>query len=168
MERQTVNIYVAFLTAWTADMTFNGDDFFIFHFLSVCILAFVRDRTCYQLLGKFNLHIFTWHVLLDHFSVSWQNIICVSIIPLTLIQLIDDKQNLMKVDTTLPLQKEARILQFTKDQSPASTQWCLLRIAHNWPLLLTNKMLTCETISLTACMQYMQYSYMHMCNICNN
>ena len=88
---------------------------FFFYFLSVCILAFVRDRTCYQLLGKFNLHIFTWHVLLDHFSVSWQNIICVSLIPLTLIKLTDDKQNLMKVDTTLLLQKEARILQFTKD-----------------------------------------------------
>ena len=45
----------------------------------------------------------------------------------------------MKVETTLPLQKEARILQFTKDESLASFQWCLLRIAHNYPLLLTNK-----------------------------
>ena len=39
----------------------------------------------------------------------------------------------MKVETTLPLQKEARILQFTKDVSLASFQWCLLRIAHNYP-----------------------------------
>ena len=41
----------------------------------------------------------------------------------------------MKVETTLPLQKEARILQYTKDESLASFQWCLLRIAHNYPLL---------------------------------
>ena len=44
---------------------------------------------------------------------------------------------LMKVETTLPLQKEARILLFTKDESLASFQWCLLRIAHNYPLLNT-------------------------------
>ena len=43
---------------------------------------------------------------------------------------------LMKVETTLPLKKEARILQFTKDESLANFQWCLLRIAHNYPLLL--------------------------------
>ena len=49
---------------------------------------------------------------------------------------------LMKVETTLPLQKEARILQFTKDESLASFQWCLLRIAHNYPLQLTKEMLT--------------------------
>ena len=36
----------------------------------------------------------------------------------------------MNVETTLPLEKEARILQFTKDESLASFQWCLLRIAH--------------------------------------
>ena len=48
----------------------------------------------------------------------------------------------MKVETTLPLQKDARILKFTKDESFASFQLCLLRIAHNYPLLLTNKMLT--------------------------
>ena len=46
----------------------------------------------------------------------------------------------MKVETTLPLQKEARILQFTKDESLASFQWCLLRIAHNYPLQLTKEM----------------------------
>ena len=46
---------------------------------------------------------------------------------------------LMKVETTLPLQKEARILQFTKDESLASFQWCLLRIAHNYPLQLTKR-----------------------------
>ena len=48
----------------------------------------------------------------------------------------------MKVETTLPLEKEARILQFTKDESLASFQWCLLRIAHNYPLQLTKEMLT--------------------------
>ena len=49
--------------------------------------------------------------------------------------------NLMKVETTLPSEKEARILQFTKDESLASFQWCLLRIAHNYPLQLTKEML---------------------------
>ena len=48
----------------------------------------------------------------------------------------------MKVETTLPLQKEARIFQFTKDGSLASFLWCLLRIAHNYPLQLTKEMLT--------------------------
>ena len=48
----------------------------------------------------------------------------------------------MKVETTLPLEKEARILQFIKDESLASFQWCLLRIAHNYPLQLTKEMLT--------------------------
>ena len=48
----------------------------------------------------------------------------------------------MKVETTLPLQKEARILQFTKDKSLASFQWCLLRIARNYPLQLTKEMFT--------------------------
>ena len=43
----------------------------------------------------------------------------------------------MKVETTLPLQKEARIIQFTKDESLASFQWCSLRIAHNYPLQLS-------------------------------
>ena len=47
----------------------------------------------------------------------------------------------MKVETTLPLQKEARFLQFTKDESLASFQWCLLWIAHNYPLPFTNKTL---------------------------
>ena len=54
----------------------------------------------------------------------------------------------MKVETTLPLQKEARILQLTKDESLASFQWCLLRIAHNYPLLLTNKKLTWQNNQL--------------------
>ena len=45
----------------------------------------------------------------------------------------------MKVEITLPSQKGARILQFTKDESLASFQWCSLRIAHNYPLLLTTK-----------------------------
>ena len=49
---------------------------------------------------------------------------------------------LMKVETTLPLKKGGQNLQFTKDESLASFQWCLLRIAHNYPLLMTNKMLT--------------------------
>ena len=40
----------------------------------------------------------------------------------------------MKVETTLPLQKEARILQFTKDESLASFQWCFLRIAYKLQL----------------------------------
>ena len=57
---------------------------------------------------------------------------------------------LMKVETTLPLQKEARILQFTKDESLASFQWCLLRIAHNYPLLMRKKSLPDKTITLTA------------------
>ena len=48
----------------------------------------------------------------------------------------------MKVEATLPLPKEDRILQFTKDERLASFQWCLLRIAHNYPLLITNKMLS--------------------------
>ena len=43
----------------------------------------------------------------------------------------------MKVETTLPLQNEARILQFTKDESLASFQWCLLWIAHNYSLINT-------------------------------
>ena len=37
----------------------------------------------------------------------------------------------MKVETTLPLKKGARILQYTKDESLASFQRCLLGIAHN-------------------------------------
>ena len=45
----------------------------------------------------------------------------------------------MKVETTRPLQKEARNLQFTIDESLARFQWCLLRIAYNYPLLLANK-----------------------------
>ena len=44
-------------------------------------------------------------------------------------------------ETTLPLQKEARILQYTKDESLASFPWCLFRITHNYHILLTNKML---------------------------
>ena len=57
----------------------------------------------------------------------------------------------MKVETTLPLQKEARILRFTKDESLASFQWCLLQIVHNYPLSKTNKIqcLPDKTISLT-------------------
>ena len=52
------------------------------------------------------------------------------------------RMNCMKVEKTLPLQKKARILQFTKDESLASFQWCLLRIAHNYPLQLTKEVLT--------------------------
>ena len=49
----------------------------------------------------------------------------------------------MKVETTLPLQKEARILQLTKDESLASFQWCLLQIAHNYPLSMSCTQLRC-------------------------
>ena len=43
-----------------------------------------------------------------------------------------------------------------KDESLASFQWCLLRIAHNYPLLLTNKKLSLpdKTINLTAYLIY--------------
>ena len=43
-----------------------------------------------------------------------------------------------------PLKKEARILQFKKDDS----QWCLLRIAQNYPLLFQNKMLARQNYQL--------------------
>ena len=56
----------------------------------------------------------------------------------------------MKNETTLRLQKDVGIIQFTKDESFASFQWCLLRIAHNYPLLLTKKSLPDKTITLTA------------------
>ena len=42
-----------------------------------------------------------------------------------------------KVETTLPLKKVITIPQYTKDESLASFQWCLLQIAHNYPLLPT-------------------------------
>ena len=35
----------------------------------------------------------------------------------------------------IALTKGGQNLQFTKDESLASFQWCLLRIAHNYPLL---------------------------------
>ena len=37
----------------------------------------------------------------------------------------------IKVEIALPSQKEARILQITKEESLSSFQWCLLQIAHN-------------------------------------
>ena len=49
----------------------------------------------------------------------------------------------MKIETIWPLHKGARTLQNRKDESLKSFQWCLLRIAHNYPLLSTdNKMFT--------------------------
>ena len=43
----------------------------------------------------------------------------------------------MKNETTLRLQKDVGIIQFTKDESFASFQWGLLRIAHNYSLINT-------------------------------
>ena len=62
--------------------------------------------------------------------------------------------NIWNSEQLLPSQNEARILKYTADESLASFEWCLLRIAHIYPLVFTNKILPWQNYQLDCIPHY--------------